>query len=55
MSVLYSICSNLTVHACARVLVCPLLFSQANLRYRELNEALEGVQEKLKDVRVSEH
>eukprot|EP00731_Ephydatia_muelleri_P024127 Em0016g398a len=26
--------------------------NQANLRYRELNEALEGVQEKLKDVRV---
>lgn len=45
---------------CIRIPVCVychdiLLCSQANLRYRELNEALEGVQEKLKDVRVREH
>ena len=35
------------------VLIVLLLPSQANLRYRELNDALETVQEKLRDARVS--
>ena len=34
------------------VLIVLLLPSQANLRYRELNDALETVQEKLRDARV---
>ena len=35
------------------VLTCIVLLpSQANLRYRELNDALENVQEKLRDARV---
>ena len=34
------------------VVLTILLPSQANLRYRELNDALENVQEKLRDARV---
>ena len=34
------------------VMYCTCACSQASLRYRELNDALETVQEKLRDARV---
>ena len=36
----------------SRAQLCFFFFRQASLRYRELNDALETVQEKLRDARV---